>query len=148
MNPHPYLRAYMAGIVAPSVALLLGLSIFILMRLVFQISIPIERVIIFPMAVIPSAFGIWNILYVWSRPHRGLPIGLHGAMLPVILVTIGAVFAAYSGLMVIGTQNVTWFQVFSIPYSLIAVWFIGAMVLYYLVWKYVVGFLNQILGVA
>jgi hypothetical protein len=148
MNTHPYLRAYMAGIVAPSVALLLGLSIFILMRLVFQISIPIERVIIFPMAVIPSAFGIWNILYVWSRPHRGLPIGLHGAMLPVILVTIGAVFAAYSGLMVIGTQRVTWFQVFSIPYSLIAVWFIGAMVLYYLVWKYVVGFLNQILGVA
>jgi hypothetical protein len=148
MNTHPYLRAYMAGIVAPSVALLLGLSIFILMRLVLQIPIPIERVIIFPMAVIPSAFGVWNILFVWSRPHRGWPIGLHGALLPVILVTVGAVFAAYSGLMVIGAQSVTWFQVISIPYSLLVVWFIGAMVLYYLVWKYVVGFLNQVLGVA
>jgi hypothetical protein len=31
---------------------------------------------------------------------------------------------------------------------LVALWFLGAVVLYYLVWKYVVGFLNQVLGIA
>ena|SRR5580704_10459513 len=148
MNSHPYLRAYMAGIVAPSVALLIALTLFILARLVCQIPFPIERVIIFPMAVIPSAFGIWNIVYVWSRPHRSLPIGLHGALLPLILVTIGSVSAVYGGFLVIGAQGVTWFQLISIPYSLVALWFIGAIVLYYLVWKYVVGFFNQVLGIA
>jgi hypothetical protein len=148
MNSHPYLRAYMAGIVAPSVALLIALTLFILARLVCQIAFPIERVIIFPMAVIPSAFGIWNIVYVWSRPHRSLPIGLHGALLPLILVTIGSVSAVYGGFLVIGAQGVTWFQLISIPYSLVALWFIGAIVLYYLVWKYVVGFFNQVLGIA
>jgi hypothetical protein len=148
MNSHPYLRAYMAGIAAPSVALLIGLTLFVLTRLVFHIPIPIERVIIFPMAVIPSAFGIWNIVYVWSRPHRNLPIGLHGALLPVILVTIGVVSAVYGGFLAIGAQGVTWFEIISIPYSLITLWFAGMMVLYYLVWKYVVGFLNQVLGIA
>jgi hypothetical protein len=148
MNTHPYLRAYMAGIVAPSIALLVALTLFILTRLMGHIFIPIERVIIFPMAVIPSAFGIWNIAYVWSRPHRNLPIGLHGAMLPVILITTGAISAVYGGFLAFGAQGVTWFQVISIPYSLVAVWFVGVMVLYYLVWKYVVGFFNQVLGIA
>jgi hypothetical protein len=147
MNSHPYLRAYMAGIVAPSVALLIALTLFILTRLVGHIPIPIERVIIFPMAVIPSAFGIWNIVYVWLRPHRSWPIGLHGALLPVVLVTIGAISAVYGGFLAVGTQGVTWFEVISVPYSLLVVWFAGAVVLYYLVWKYVVGFLNQVLGI-
>ena len=62
MNTHPYLRAYMAGIVAPSLGLLIALTVFILTRLVFHVPIPIERVIIFPMALVPNAFGIWNIL--------------------------------------------------------------------------------------
>jgi hypothetical protein len=62
MNTHPYLLAYMAGIVAPSVGVLVALTIFILMRLVMHVPIPIERVIIFPMAVIPSAFGSWNMV--------------------------------------------------------------------------------------
>jgi hypothetical protein len=43
---------------------------------------------------------------------------------------------------------VTWFQAISVPYSLLVLWFFGAMVFYYLVWKYVVGFLNQVLGIA
>lgn len=90
MNTHPYLRAYMAGTVVPSLALLVALTVFIVTRLVLQVPIPLERVIIFPMALVPNAFGLWNMLYVWSRPHRHLPIGLHGALLPVVLVSIGA----------------------------------------------------------
>ena len=56
MNTHPYLRAYMAGVVVPSLVLLVALTVFILTRLVFQVPIPIERVIIFPTALVPTAF--------------------------------------------------------------------------------------------
>jgi len=148
MNSHPYLRAYMAGVAAPSAALLIALTFFVLMRLVCHIHIPIERFIIFPMAVVPSAFGIWNIVYLRLKPHRSLPIGLHGALLPVILVTIGAVSALASGLMVTDSHGVTWFGAVSASYSLLVPWFFGLMVLYYLIWKYVVGFLNRVLGIA
>jgi hypothetical protein len=148
MNTHPYLRAYMAGIVVPSLALLVALTAFILTRLVFHVPIPIERVIVFPMALVPNAFGVWNIFYVWSRSHRHLSIGLHGALLPVVMVTVGAASAIYGGFLTVGTHGITWFQVINVPYFLIVPWFFAAMVVYYLLWKYVVGFLNQLLGVA
>ena len=148
MKAHPYLRAYMAGIVAPSIGVLVALTVYILTRLVFHVPIPIERVIPFPLAVVPSAFGCWNILYVWSRPHRSWPIGLHSALLPVVLIGIGAFFAVSSGFLAIGSSGVTWFQTISVPYPLVAAWFVGALTLYYLVWKYVVGYMNQVLGIA
>jgi hypothetical protein len=43
MNPHPYLRAYMAGSAAPTMMLLVVLSGFLIARYTFQIPIPIER---------------------------------------------------------------------------------------------------------
>lgn len=148
MNTHPYLRAYMAGTVVPSLGLLVALTVFIVTRLVYQIPVPIERVIIFPMALVPTAFGIWNIVYVWSRPRRNLPIGLHGALLPLIMAPLGAIAATCGGLLTLGAHGVTWFHAVSVPYSLIAPLFFAGVVAYYLVWKYVVGFLNQMLGVA
>src|SRR6185369_12694546 len=123
MNTHPYLRAYMAGIVAPSLGLLVALTVFIVTRLVLHVPIPIERVIIFPMALVPNAFGLWNICYLWTRPYHHLPIGFHGALLPVIMATLGAVAAVSGG-------------------------FLAGVAVYYLVWKYIVGFLNQFLGIA
>jgi hypothetical protein len=148
MNTHPYLRAYMAGIAVPSLALLVALTVFVVTRLVLHIPIPLERVIIFPMALVPNAFGLWNMLYVWSRPHHHLPIGLHGALLPLILMSIGAFSAVCGGFLAIGAHGVIWFQAISVPYLLVGLWFLAAMVLYYLLWKYVVGFLNQVLGIA
>ncbi len=147
MNTHPYLRAYMAGVVVPSLALLVALTVFIVTRLVFHIPIPIERAMVFPMALVPNAFGLWNILYVWSRPHRHLPIGLHGALLPPVLATIGALSAVHGGFLTVGPHGVTWFQAISVPYFLIALWFLAAVVVYYLLWKYVVGFFNRELGI-
>jgi hypothetical protein len=147
MKTHAYLRAYMAGIVAPSLALLVALTVFILTRLVFHVPIPIERVIIFPMALVPNAFGLWNIVYVRLGP-RHLPIGFHGALLPAILVAMGAVAAASGGFLTLGPHGVTWFQAISIPYVVVALWFLAGVAVYYLVWKYVVGFLNQVLGIA
>jgi len=147
MNTHPYLRAYMAGTVVPCLVLLVALTVFILTRLVFHVTFPLERVIIFPMALMPNAFGIWNMVYVWSRPHRHLPIGFHGALLPVVLVPMAAVAAAWGGFLTVGTHGVIWFQAVSVSYFLVALWFLAAVVVYYLVWKYVVGFLNQMLGI-
>jgi hypothetical protein len=146
MNTHLYLRAYMAGIFTPSLVLLVVLSGFILTRLILQVPIPIERVIVFPMALVPNLFGVWNILYVWSQ--RRLPIGFHGALLPWILAPIGAGVGKLLGVLAIGAQGITWFQQITIPYALIVPGFCGALIIYYLVWKYIVGALNRVLEIA
>jgi hypothetical protein len=47
----------------------------------------------------------------------------------------------------IGAQGITWFQAFQVPYAFLAVVFAAAVAGYYLVWKYVVSFLNRVLGI-
>jgi hypothetical protein len=148
MNTHPYLRAYMAGIVVPSLGLLVLLTVFVLTRLVLQVPIPIERVIIFPMALVPSVFGLWNIIYVSSRPHRHLPIGIHGAILPLIMMPIGALAASWGGFLTFGHAAVTWFHAINLPYTLVVPGYLVGIAVYYLLWKYAVGFFNQVLGIA
>jgi hypothetical protein len=148
MNTHPYLRAYMAGIFLPSLLLLVLLTAFVVSRLVFQVPVPIERVIVFPMALVPNLFGLWNILFVWLRPHRHLPIGLHGALLPLILAPLAGAGACWLGFLTVGAHGITWFGAITLPYFFIAPWFLTAVAVYYLVWKYIVGFLNQVLGIA
>src|SRR5579863_6475929 len=121
---------------------------FVVSRLWFRVPIPIERVIVFPMALVPNLFGVWNILYVWLRPRRHLPIGFHGALLPVIMAPLGGAGACWLGLLAIGAHGITWFGVITAPYYLIVPWFAVALAIYYLVWKYIIGFLNQVLGIA
>jgi hypothetical protein len=146
MNKHPYLRAYMAGIFTPSLFLLLVLTMFITVRLVFQVPIPIERVIVFPMAIVPNLFGLWNILYV--RSGQRVPIGFHGALLPVIMAPLGALIADHLGVVSFGAQGITWLQQVTTPYSMIFAEFCASLVVYYLVWKYIVGSLNRVLEIA
>jgi len=47
-----------------------------------------------------------------------------------------------------GSHGVTWFQTCQVSYALIAPCFLAALVVYYLVWKYILGYLNRVLGVA
>ena len=148
MNPHPYLRAYLAGIFVPTLVLPLILVGFITVRIILALPIPIERVIIFPMAVVPSIFGLWNMLYLWSHPRTHLPIGIHGAILPFLGAPIGALGASSLGMLQLGAGGITWFQACHIPYALIGVVFLAAVAGYYLVWKYIVGSLNRVLGIA
>jgi hypothetical protein len=148
MNTHPYLRAYMAGIFLPSLFLLVALGAFVVARLVFHVPIPIERVIVFPMAIVPNLFGLWNVFYVWLRPRHHLPIGFHGAFLPLIMAPIGALIGCSLGVLTLGAHGITWFAAITAPYSLIGPWFVVVLAVYYLVWKYIVGFLNQVLGIA
>ena len=148
MNTHPYLRAFLAGIFVPTLVLPLILCVFIVTRLVLKIPVPIERGIIFPMAIVPSLFGLWNM--VWLRTHKSthLPIGFHGAFLPVIMAPIGAVVATSLGILSLGATGVTLVQTCEVPYVFIACGFCAALAAYYLVWKYIVGFLNRVLGIA
>jgi hypothetical protein len=150
MKTHPYLRAYMAGIFVPTLGLLAALTVFIVTRLVFQVPVPLERSLVFPMALAPNLFGLWNILYV--RSGRRWPIGFHGAVLPLVMAPIGVLVARFVGILSLGAHSVTLFQQITIPYSQIIPEVIGqdcvVIVVYYLVWKYIVAWLNSVLEVA
>ena len=148
MNTHPYLRAYLAGIFIPTLVLPLLLTVFIVVRIVLKVPVPIEQAMIFPMAVVPSLFGLWNMLWLGSHERTHLPIGVHGAVLPLLMAPVGALVAICLGVLVLGSHGTTWFQACEIPYTLIAPGFLVALAAYYLVWKYIVGFLNRVLGIA
>ncbi len=148
MNTHPYLRAYIAGIFVPTLVLPVLLTVFIVTRMVLQTPVPIERALIFPMAIVPSLFGLWNMLYLSYHARTQIPIGAHGAVLPVIMAPIGALVGSCLGVLAFGDTGVVWFQTLHVPYTLIAPGFLCALAGYYLVWKYVVGSLNGVLGIA
>ena len=69
---------------------------------------------------------------------------------PVVemLAPTGALVATCLGVLALGSHGVTWFQGVYLPYALIAPCFLAALVGYYLVWKYIVGFLNRVVGIA
>jgi len=148
MNTHPYLRAFLAGAFVPTLLLPLMLIVFIVFRLGLQIPFPIERGLVFPMALVPSLWALWNMLWIGSHARTHLPIGLHGALLPLILLPAGATAATCLGILVLGQHGVTWFQSIHVPYTLIAPVFACALAAYYLLWKYIVGFVNRVLGIA
>jgi hypothetical protein len=148
MSTHPYLRAFLAGIFVPTLVLPLLLTGFIVLRLVLQVPIPVERFIIFPMALVPSLFGLWNMLYLASHLRMHQSIGLHGAVLPVLGAPIGALVANCLGILEFGAHGVTYFKVCQVPYALLPELVLVAMAGYYLVWKYVVGSVNRVLGIA
>ncbi len=148
MNSHPYLRAFLAGAFVPTLILPLLLCGFIILRLGLQVPFPFERGLVFPMALVPSLWAVWNMLWVGSHPRTHLPIGLHGALLPLLLLPCGTLLATSLGILALGSHGVTWFHSFYIPYLVIALFFAGALAGYYLVWKYIVGFVNRTLGIA
>jgi hypothetical protein len=148
MNTHPYLRAYLAGVFIPTLVLPLLLTAFIVVRLAMQTPFPIERGLVFPMALVPALWGLWNVLWVGTQGRFHQPLGVHGALLPLLLMPAGATMASCLGLLTLGESSVTWFGVITIPYAWVAVCFAGALAGYYLVWKYIVGFLNRVLGIA
>ena len=149
MNTHPYLRAYMAGITVPTMIFLpLALTGLSIARFVAGIQVPIERVIVFPMAVVPNLFGVWNLLYVAVFHRRNVPIGPFGAILPFLLMPLGTLLGRALGFLTHEAHGIAWFGAVHIPYATVAVFFCVALGFYYLIWKYLVGGLNGILGIA
>ena len=137
MNRHPYLRAYLAGICVPTIFLLVGATGFTFFRYVFNIPVPIERVIVFPMAVVPNLWGLWNILFLASHERLQLSLALHGALLPFLIAPLGLAAAALLNF------SVPAFAAHVLPFAAPV-----ALIIYYLAWKYLVGALNTELGIA
>jgi hypothetical protein len=135
MTTHPYLRAYMAGIAVPSVFMLVIFTVFCLLRFGYRVEVLLERAVVFPLALVPNMWGVWNMLYLAT--HRRLPLGIHGAILPVIVFPV-ALIVAHA---VVGP-----FPSFFTTLTSLAVPVV--LIIYYLVWKYIVSFLNRMLGIA
>ena len=125
----------MAGIVVPTVALLVGVTAFTIARYVYHVPIPIERVIMFPLTVVPNLWGVWNMMYLAIGGERRWSIGAHGAVLPLMLIPLGLLLARLFAIDFITPPLVT----LAAPIAIAA---------YYLIWKHVVAFLNAELGIA
>ena len=148
MNRHPYLRAYMAGISVPTPLLLVALTLFSIARFVYDVPIPVERVIIFPMAIIPNLFGVWNMLYLASQSRTHMPLGIHGAILPFILAPAGFILGRCLGFLKATGNGFTYFGMVEVQYARVALIFPVVLIVYYLIWKYLIGFFNRVAGIA
>jgi hypothetical protein len=133
MRKHPYLRAYLAGIALPTMLMLVVIIVFVVARVVYNVPIAIERLLVFPMAVVPNLWGVWNMLYV-RLDSRRLPLGIHGAALVLVLAPVGFALARALDIWIVT------------PSVVLTVAPVG-LIIYYLLWKHIVGFLNQFLGV-
>jgi len=131
MNNHPYLRAYMAGVLLPSWFLLFVLAAFLTGRFTVRPPARLESAIVFPMAIVPNLWGLWNVLYTLPALRRRVSIGAFGALLPIILVPAGVALASALDLSFYGVRQAA---------AILPV----AMAVYYLVWKYAVAFFNRI----
>jgi hypothetical protein len=148
MNTHAYVRGYMAGIVVPTLFLLVIMSGYFVARFILRVQVPIERAIVFPMAVVPNLWGVWNMLYVRLRQGRHLSIGAHGAVLPLILGPLGFLVASALDVLATGRGGVVYFNAVHANYALVVPLLCAGITLYYLAWKYFVNFFNELLGVA
>jgi hypothetical protein len=137
MRKHPLLRAYLAGIAIPTVVLLVVMTGYTIIRYVFNVPVPIERVIVFPMAAVPNAWGLWNVLYVAFLEKRHFSLGVFGGALPLLLAPGGLLVTRLLNFSV--PREIFHYAPFALPVGLIV---------YYLVWKYFVGFLNAELEIA
>ena len=137
MNKHPYLRAYMAGIAVPTFVLLFIMTAYTVFRYVYNFPVPVERFIVFPMAVVPNLWGLWNVLFIAWRRRVPLSLGLHGAILPIVLAPLGLLASALLKFSIPGFAA----HIFPVAAPL-------ALIVYYFAWKYFVGFLNRTLDLA
>jgi hypothetical protein len=125
----------MAGIVVPTLFLLIAMTVFSIARFAYNVSIPIERAIVFPMAVVPNLWGVWNMLYLSLHRRHHLPIGFHGALLPFLLMPAGVSLARA-------------LEIAIITPGLVLTMAPVALIIYYLAWKHLVGYFNDVLGIA
>jgi hypothetical protein len=134
MNSHPYLKTYMAGVLLPSWLLMVGLVGFVISRTVFENHYPLEQFLVYPAAVVPNLWGLWNVLYVALVLKERIPLGIWGALLPLLLVPGGLALQYFLGVSLFSRQEIL---------TLLPV----AIALYYLGWKHIVGFFNKVVGV-
>jgi hypothetical protein len=125
----------MAGITIPTALLLVILAVFVTVHQFHHEPLPIDRILVFPMAIAPNLWGAWNMAYIVVRRRRDWPLGLHGLLLAMLVGPLGWALALTMGVPMSALGTVM------LAFPLV-------MVLYYLLWKYGVAALNEILGVA
>lgn len=136
MKTYPYLRAYMSGITIPTILLILFVTVFTFAHQTDNEPIPIERLIVFPMAIVPNLWGIWNIAYVRLSKTRYMSIGLHGALLAFVQA-----LTAFGITKLVGAE-IPSFVASAFPFA-----FPVLIIVFYLVWKHLVAFFNAVLGI-
>jgi hypothetical protein len=127
-----YLRAFIAGITLPTLLLPLFL------QAVASINKP-DILLIPAVHLIPWLWGVWNILY-----FAGLKSWLPGSVKLRMLLT-GAILGAIAA-----SLAVFWLKIPAIvgfPQGLLWVPFVGAPVVYALLWLFVVHPLNKVVGI-
>jgi hypothetical protein len=134
MNRHPYLRAYMAGILLPTWVLLVIVFLYLLGHAMRSIPSGLERAIIFPMAVVPNVWGVWNVLYLSLHLKNRVSIGIFGAILPLLLVPVG--------IWVASALDVSFYTASRAAIALPVI-----LVIYFLMWKYAVAYFNRVVDV-
>lgn len=137
MNKHLYLRAYLAGIALPTVFLLVVMTGYTILRYAVHFPVPVERIIVFPMAVVPNVWGLWNVAFIASRDKLHQSIGLHGILLPFVLAPFAIV-----------VSSLLEFPNYQASYIFLLIAAPVVLTVYYLAWKYLVNGLNAILGIA
>jgi hypothetical protein len=137
MNTHPHLRAYLAGIAVPTFLTPLVVCGFAIEHFRFGVAVPIERVLIFPMALLPVLWGAWNVLYFLLGQRLRLPFGFHGSLFFAVFGPIGFFLARF----VLDLS-----AVFTLPFF--GVMIPSGLLAYYLLWKYLVSYFNRLLGLA
>ena len=126
----------MAGVTVPSVLVILMLAGFVVLRFGYNVPIPVERFLVFPLAIVPGLWGLWNMLYIVVRKHWRIPLGLHGALVPLV-----------AGPLALGNAFLAGFEVSRSAWTIFPAGVVLAMLAYYLMWKYLVGLLNGVLDV-
>jgi hypothetical protein len=135
VKTRPYLLAYMAGITVPTLFLLVIVSLLTLGH-GHELFPSLERFAFFPMAIVPNAWGAWNLLRLALPPGLRLPLGLHGGLLAVLVPLLGAGLATAAGL-----------ELPPLTGQVVAVAWPVVIAVYFLAWKYLVGYLNDLLGI-
>ena len=99
-------------------------------RYVYDVPVPVERILIFPTwPWYPISGACGNVLFVASHERTHLPIGIHGALLPLVLAPLGGTFLLAHALNFPAVPFIPRIFPIAAPIALIA---------YYLVWKYLV----------
>ena len=134
MNRHRYLLAYMSGVLLPTWFMLLLLAGFVCNQTFGIVRYPVERMIPFPMALVPNLWGLWNLLYLVLGLKRRMTLGAWGALLAFILVPSAVALQRLFGIVLLTPLQT------ALALPLVAGF-------YYLVWKHIVGYLNAVAGV-
>ncbi len=87
-------------------------------------------------------------VHLASRSHTHLPLGIHGAVLPFILAPAGFLLGRSLGFLQSTSRGFIYFGVVNIHFAYLAMVFPAVLIVYYLVWKYLIGFFNRVAGIA